>query len=383
MDTETPFLAFGENRKGRLFYLTAGIAVLLPWNVCISTFSKFNYSDWPFTNSAAYTTALLVSQIIGIGQRYAPKSFSWPFASLAIVCLLVPLQIHFTIPAPYDFLLSCTLIVLMAMSSSFSQLVTMERAAIDDQGLVMSIGSGLAGPIAAMYGDRFDGYFVSAAACLVCSYWGDDSLYPEYPLQGKSILPLALHTPMSTTTISTAATTRPVSPSPSEISTAATATTVHSPLSTAEELEPCSSDIYIRKDDTNNRMLKFTLFATYALSFYCFPGKLLNWVPQATAVFQLTDFVGRCTPMFFPLTWKLAPPIALLRLPFLTLVLIPSVVELFTLEIKIMAIGLFAFSNGLITSLILGQSEETGIGAELSLSLIGGLVTGSWLAMLV
>jgi len=403
MESTTPFYALGDNRRGRFFYLIAGIAVLLPWNVCISTFSRFRYYNWPYTNSAAYTTALLASQMIGIigRKRVSPNFFLWPFASLAISCLFVPLQIHFNIPRPYDFLLSCALVVLMAMSSSFSQLVTMKKAAIDDQGLVMSIGSGLAGPIAAMYGDRFDGYFVSAAACLVCSYWGDDNLHPEYP-EGKSILPVALLSPTSTTTtISTAATAAaPQSPSdnickhgappgPSTISTAATAAAPQSPSdnictlsAVTEQPDACSLEIVVQKRANTDRLLKFTLFATYVLSFYCFPGRILVWMPRATALFQLMDFAGRCAPLFIHISWKIAPPVAVLRLPFLAFILIPSLMTLLTFEIKEVLIALFAFSNGLITSLIFAYSEDPRLGAEMSLSMILGLVTGSWLSVL-
>jgi len=375
MESTTPFYALGDNRRGRFFYLIAGIAVLLPWNVCISTFSRFRYYNWPYTNSAAYTTALLASQMIGIigRKRVSPNFFLWPFASLAISCLFVPLQIHFNIPRPYDFLLSCALVVLMAMSSSFSQLVTMKKAAIDDQGLVMSVGSGLAGPIAAMYGDRFDGYFVSAAACLVCSYWGDDNLHPEYP-EGKSILPVALLSPTSTTTTISTAATAAAPQSPSDNICTLSAVT--------EQPDACSLEIVVQKRANTDRLLKFTLFATYVLSFYCFPGRILVWMPRATALFQLMDFAGRCAPLFIHISWKIAPPVAVLRLPFLAFILIPSLMTLLTFEIKEVLIALFAFSNGLITSLIFAYSEDPRLGAEMSLSMILGLVTGSWLSVL-
>merc|ERR1711915_758994 len=102
---------------------------------------------------------------------------------------------------------------------------------------------------------------------------------------------------------------------------------------------------------------------TYVISFYCFPGRLLNWLPQSTAIFQLTDRIGRFLPMLCTsLNWKIAPWIASSRLLFLIPIFFPSLVELFPFEIRVLLITIFSFTNGLVTSLILGQNVTSDVG---------------------
>lgn len=338
-----------------------GLAILLPWNVTLATLERFHFPNWPYINNVAYTTSLIVSQIIG--QKYQPKSFSRCFALLATTCLCVPLQLQISIPAPYNFLVAIVITCALAVGSSCAQLVAIDRATADDRGLVISIGCGLAGPVAALYGDHLEAFYICAAACLVCAYWGDDTFYPP---QRKKSPDLPQFTAMSPGF--------PPVRSPVRVTVSTASTYGGSPLSLVSMPNLSWT--------ARATIMQQTLFWTYVLSFYCFPGRLLTWMPETTSIFQLVDCVGRFLPMLFTrLSWTIAPWLALLRLPFLIPILFPSLVDSFSFEIRLLLITLFAFFNGLVTSLILGQGEDAHVGPGLSMALIGGIVVGSWIGL--
>lgn len=337
--------------RGAGFYFIAGLAVLMPFNVTILTFDHFSaFPGWPYQCMVAYCLPLFISQVIG--QRYPPQTTWKPLGCLAFACLILPVILKLNIPVPVCHVVALLAVSVMAISCAASQLATFGRAAKDNHGLAISIGTGLAGPVTALGGHSMDGYIIAAAITLLCAYWSEyDSMF-DTPIDTLPTFALSSGT----------------------VSTASTAST--------GSASPCS----INEEEEKPKMWAFalTMFFTYLVSGFCFPAMIQHWIPGVVMFYQVWDFIGRCIPMICQIPWCVGPPMALIRALFVIPLLVVALPPLMTYELKLLLLASFAFSNGFLTSLIFAQSAASPtLGRLLSLSICFGLTAGSILAMIV
>eukprot|EP00397_Hematodinium_sp_SG-2012_P038884 GEMP01042370.1.p1 GENE.GEMP01042370.1~~GEMP01042370.1.p1 ORF type:complete len:425 (+),score=59.73 GEMP01042370.1:213-1487(+) len=339
-------------RRGGGFYLIAGIAVLMPFNVIILTFDQFQtFQNWPFQCMVAYCLPIFFAQIVG--QYYPPTTIWRPLGCLTCACACMPLLLHFSVPIPVGHVCALCVVTLTALSSAFSQLAIFGRGARDNKGLAVSIGTGLAGPVSALCDGSVNGYLVAAAICFLCAYWSEyDSCF-----EGKTDIVPAFMSPLE--------------------SSSAASTIAETPL-----LRGSLAKGLVTERPLRMHVYAITIWFTYLLSGFCFPGKIDHWLPRVVAYYQVWDFIGRCIPMICKIPWSIAPPMAIIRALFAIPVIATSLPPLMTYEFKLVLVAAFAFTNGFLTSLTFARSAASPpLGRLLSLSICFGLSTGSVLAM--
>lgn len=145
-----------------------------------------------------------------------------------------------------------------------------------------------------------------------------------------------------------------------------------------------------------------TVSFVFIVTFTVFPGVISRWVPgnrvpTLIAVFQVLDVIGRTAPQFEGLQinqgW-IVTVLSLLRAAFVpAFILVQRASNQHWAQeawIQILLMGLFAFSNGYVStlSMMLGPSqkgvakeEQETVGVMMSLSLVFGILLGSFVAL--